>query len=179
MGNTIEFLGLMMGPDGARPDDHKIKVIQDWAQPRHQHDVRAFLGLANVYHRFIRHLAHVARPMADLTRTNAPFHWGEWQANEFQSSKDQLTSAPLLLLPHEDLPFTDMIAASDAAMGAVLMQDQRQGLQPVEYLSRCLSDRNGYPSGSVNAQFRHYGEFGAMWKHTVQLLSRTQRQFTR
>ena len=56
----------------------------------------------------------------------------------FQTLKDRLTQAPLLLLPNDELPFVVMTNASDYATGAVLMQDQGKGLQPVEYLSRRL-----------------------------------------
>ena len=74
----------------------------------------------------------------DLTKKQEPFIWGDAQEISFQTLKDKLTQAPLLLLPNDDLPFVVMTDASDYATGAVLMQDQGKGLQPVEYLSRRL-----------------------------------------
>lgn len=78
--------------------------------------------------------------MTDLTRNAVPFKWGRPQQEAFQTLKDRLTMAPLLLLPNDDLPFTAMTDASDLAIGVVLMQDRGHGLHPVEYLSRRLND---------------------------------------
>lgn len=55
--DQIEFLGVVVGPDEARPDNAKIWVVQDWPQPRSAHDIRSFLGLANFYHGFVKGFA--------------------------------------------------------------------------------------------------------------------------
>lgn len=136
----MEFLGVIVGKDGARPDQSKIRLVKDWPQPRNVHHVRAFLGLANFYRRFVPKFASIARPLTDLTRLHEPFVWGAAQALAFRTLKDCLTEAPLLLLPNDELPFVVMTDASDFATGAVLMQDVGSGLQPVEYLSRRLGE---------------------------------------
>ena len=46
-----------------------------------------------------------------------------------------MTEAPVLCIPNEELPFTVTTDASDFAVGAVLSQDQGQGLQPVAFIS--------------------------------------------
>ena len=73
--------------------------------------------------------------MMHLTKLHEPFVWGDAQEMAFQTLKDRLTQAPLLLLPNDELSFVVMTDASDYATGAVLMQDQGKGLQPIEYLS--------------------------------------------
>ena len=50
-----------------------------------------------------------------------------------------MTSAPILLLPDPNKPFTITTDASDFAIGAVLTQDKGKGEQPVAYESRKLS----------------------------------------
>ncbi|GJP35280.1 hypothetical protein CLOM_g19773 [Closterium sp. NIES-68] len=49
-----------------------------------------------------------------------------------------LTSAPVLILPDPERNYVIEADASDQAVGAVLMQDQGNGLQPIAYLSKKL-----------------------------------------
>ena len=50
-----------------------------------------------------------------------------------------MTKAPVLCIPDPDLPFTVTTDASDFAVGAVLMQDQGQGPQPIAFTSRKMN----------------------------------------
>ena len=59
-------------------------------------DVQAFLGLANFYHRFVRHFADIARPLTDLTRKDIEFAWTAECAASFKMLKMALTTAPVL-----------------------------------------------------------------------------------
>ncbi|GJP73241.1 hypothetical protein CLOP_g3985 [Closterium sp. NIES-67] len=49
-----------------------------------------------------------------------------------------LTSVPVLILPDPERDYVIEADASDQAVGAVLMQDQGNGLQPITYLSKKL-----------------------------------------
>ena len=71
--DEMEFLGVVVGKGGARPDNTKIQLVQDWPTPRNVHHIKAFLGLANFYRRFVPKFASVARPMTDLTKLHEPF----------------------------------------------------------------------------------------------------------
>ena len=50
-----------------------------------------------------------------------------------------LATAPILLLPDFELPFVITTDASEAAVGAILEQNQGRGLQPVAFASRKLN----------------------------------------
>ncbi len=83
--------------------------------------------------------------MSDLTKKEKPFLWGDAQQRAFDILKTKLTTAPLLILPDPNLPFHLNVDASAYAIGAVLMQDQGQGLQ-LAYESRKLSPaEQNYP----------------------------------
>ena len=56
----------------------------------------------------------------------------------FETLKEKLITAPVLLLPDPTKPFTVTTDASDFAIGAVLTQDHGRGEQPVAYESRKL-----------------------------------------
>jgi len=63
----IEFLGVVIGPNGIEMEVKKVNGILSWPQPKTVRDVRKFLGLANYYRRFIKDFSRVARPMNVLT----------------------------------------------------------------------------------------------------------------
>ncbi|GJP72648.1 hypothetical protein CLOP_g3415 [Closterium sp. NIES-67] len=54
------------------------------------------------------------------------------------AAEQALTSAPVLILPDPERDYVIEADASDQAVGAVLMQDQGNGLQPIAYLSKKL-----------------------------------------
>jgi Reverse transcriptase (RNA-dependent DNA polymerase) len=46
---SVDYLGHMIGPNGLQMDPAKVKVIQDWPEPRKVKDIQSFLGFANFY----------------------------------------------------------------------------------------------------------------------------------
>jgi len=97
--------------------------------------VRAFLGLAGYYRRFVKGFSSIAAPLTNLTRQNTLVTeaWTEACERAFQSLKDALTTAPVLLFPDLTKPFVVYTDASKVAAGAVLLQDQGAGLQPIAF----------------------------------------------
>ena len=66
----------------------------------------------------------------------------------FQSLKEALSTAPVLVSPDPELPYEVFTDASDFALGAVLLQNQGKNNQPIAYLSRKLSPtERRYPIG--------------------------------
>ncbi|OWY99881.1 reverse transcriptase, partial [Phytophthora megakarya] len=65
---------------------------------------------------------------------------GDEQRAAFERVKAVLISKPLLVYPDFQLPFTLVTDASKVELGAVLMQDQGHGLQPVSYASKVASE---------------------------------------
>jgi len=64
----IEFLGVVIGPNGIEIEAEKVDGVLSWPQPKNVKDVRKFLDLANYYRRFIKDFTQVARPMNVLTQ---------------------------------------------------------------------------------------------------------------
>jgi len=49
----VEYLGYILSPSGLTMSDNKVKIIQDWPEPKKVKDIQFFLGFANFYYWFI------------------------------------------------------------------------------------------------------------------------------
>ncbi|KAK1616123.1 hypothetical protein QYE76_021640 [Lolium multiflorum] len=59
----VGFLGHILSAGGIAVDPAKIKTVAEWTAPTTQTEVRAFLGLAGYYRRFVEGFSSIARPM--------------------------------------------------------------------------------------------------------------------
>jgi len=64
----VEFLGVVIGPEGIKMEEGKVKGVLEWPTSQGVKDIQKFLGLANYYRRFIEGFATVARPLHDLVK---------------------------------------------------------------------------------------------------------------
>jgi len=64
----VGFLGVVIGPEGIKMEEEKVKGILEWPMPKSVKEVQKFLGLANYYRWFIEGFATVARPLHDLVK---------------------------------------------------------------------------------------------------------------
>ena len=46
----VGFLGVVIGPEGIKMEEEKIKGVLEWPTPKCIKDVQKFLGLANYYY---------------------------------------------------------------------------------------------------------------------------------
>ncbi len=83
----VKYLGICLHPGHVAMDPTKLLGIAEWPTPTKLHDVRAFLGFAGFYRRFIRNFSHLARPLNDLTRKNTPWSWTTECEQAFQALK--------------------------------------------------------------------------------------------
>ena len=142
----VDFLGMIVGWDGIKMDQEKVKAILKWPEPKTVRAVRSFLRLANFYQRFIKDYAKVARPLHDLTRKENPFCWEEPQQVVFDTLKLHFTTAPILAFPDIDFVFCLESDASNYATGAVLSIEKEGVWHPVAFSFHSMTpqERN-YP----------------------------------
>ena len=143
----VEFLGYFVGREGLRADPKKVQTVSNWVTPTDTTGVRAFLGCAGFYRKFIKGFSEIALPLTDLTGKGIKFQWGEKEEAAFRKLKEEMESTQVLALPDVDKPFVIHTDASGYATGAVLQQDQGRGLQPVAYLSeKMIQAEMNYPT---------------------------------
>jgi hypothetical protein len=73
----------------------KVKAVTEWLTPSNLKEVRAFVGFANFYRRFIQNFSQLARLLHDLTKKDTPFVWGSAQQSAFKQLKVMFTSEPI------------------------------------------------------------------------------------
>ena len=68
----VGFLGLIIGKDGIKMEEVKVKVkgVLDWPRPKYIKDIQKFLGLANYYRRFVKDFDTIAEPLHWLVKKN-------------------------------------------------------------------------------------------------------------
>ncbi|XP_072081170.1 uncharacterized protein [Arachis hypogaea] len=101
----VKFLGHVVSKGGIAVDPSKVEAVMEWERPTTVTEVRSFLGLAGYYRRFIEGFSRIALPMTKLTRKEVPFEWTSECEESFQTLKQRLTSAPVLILPEPREPF--------------------------------------------------------------------------
>ena len=138
------YLGHIVGNGTVQPEQGKLVTVQMFSIPETKTHVRAFLGLTGYYRRFIPNYADVALPLTDLTKKKAPnqIRWDEKCNQAFSKLKELLCSSPILQSPDFSRPFILQTDASDQGVGAVLSQQEEDGVEnPVSYYSRKLLPR--------------------------------------
>jgi hypothetical protein len=140
---SLEFLGHMVGEGQMKPKVDKVEMVREAKRPETKKQLRSFLGLVGYYRRFIPNFAAIAVPLTDLTKKREPDRvtWGESQEHSFKTLKALMTSSPILQLPECTKPFVLRTDASNAGLGAVLLQHQGDDVFPVAYASRKLLPR--------------------------------------
>jgi hypothetical protein len=120
----IEYLGVIISHNKVEMDPVKIVGVADWLTPSNKKEVQSFVSFVNFYRRFIPGFSHHAHALFDLTMKDVRFIWGLPQEDSFMKLKELITSAPVLVLPNDDLLFRLEADGSGITTGAVLSQQQ-------------------------------------------------------
>ncbi|KAK7929525.1 hypothetical protein WMY93_005920 [Mugilogobius chulae] len=96
----------------------KVAVVKNWPEPTDLKSLRSFLGFCGYYRRFIASYSTIVRPLTELTKAFAD----------------------------PTKPYVLHVDASMNGLGAVLNQEYTEGLKPVAFASRKLSEsERNYP----------------------------------
>jgi len=134
-----EYLGHTVDSTGLRPNDKKVRDVQNFPVPSSVTQVKSFLGLAGFYRPFIEKFGIVAEPLTRLLRKDTPFAWSSEQQQAFEALKQRLTEAPVLSFPDFNETFYLATDASSIGLGAALMQRHDGRYKPIAFASRKLN----------------------------------------
>ena len=114
------YLEHIIGVDGVRVHEEKIRAIKDWPEPRNVTELRGFIGICTYYGKFVNSFSQLAAPLTDLTRKGA-FSWLDTAQRAFDRLKEVMSNYRVLALPDFLQPFVLECDASGEGIGAVLM----------------------------------------------------------
>jgi hypothetical protein len=127
----------MIYPGGLGVVASKVEVVMSIPKPRNVSRLRAFLGLYNYYHKFVKTFTAIAKPLTILTRLDQPWIWRAEQEAAFGQLKDRLASAPILRRPIVRRTHQLHTEWSTLGIGAVLTQMDDGGKEfVIAYASR-------------------------------------------
>ena len=137
----VGFLEVIIGPDGIKMEEEKVKGVVEWLTSKCVKDIQKFLGLVNYYRRFIEGFASIARPLHDMVKKNKKWEWTEKQEKAFKELKEWFTKEPVLAAPDIDKKMRMEVDASDYVTGGVLSMECEDGLwRPVAFLFKSLNE---------------------------------------
>ena len=145
---TVDYLGHVIRPGLLEVATKNTAAIDGFEEPKTQTHLRSFLGVCNVYRRFVPNFAQVSAPLNELLKKGAPVELpplNEHQRRSFNLLKQALKEPPILRLPRPSLPYSVDTDASDYQIGCALLQTHEDGSRyPIGFWSRSLiqAERN-------------------------------------
>ena len=131
--SDVHYLGHIVSAEGIRPDPSKIKAILE-AAPKNRKQIRAWLGLASYYRRYVKKFANIVRPLTSFVNSRKPFKGLTPEMSKaIENIKSVLTTEPVLSHPDFETPFSVHCDASPDAISAVLTQVVNGVEHPVMY----------------------------------------------
>ncbi len=131
---TVTYLGKQVGQGLVRPIEAKVQAVIDYPVPHTRRALRRFLGMCGYYRGFCCNFADVVAPLTSLSSPKTEFRWSPACQHAFEAAKALLCSAPVLSAPDFQRPFKLEVDASGCGAGAVLLQEDAQGVDhPVCY----------------------------------------------
>ena len=141
--DTVKYLGHIVRPGTLEVDLATVTALKQATYPKTQTEMRSFLGLCNVYRRFVPQYSKVSGPLNDLLRKEVPSTLPELtqeQKDAFHKLIQLVTAPPILKLPRSGLPYSIDTDASKSQIGCALFQTHPDGKRhPVGYWSRTLN----------------------------------------
>ena len=135
----MQFLGHIVGINRIKPDPQKVDKLKNLPPPKTLTQLRAFIGLASYYRRFIEGFSKRANSLNKLLQKDIPFEWTKECDETFNWLKQSLISPPILQYPDYNEPFILFTDASYQGLGAVLSQLKDNNEHVIAYASRTLT----------------------------------------
>lgn len=133
---TIKYLGHIYSKNGVSPDPEKVKAVKEMPSPTCVKDLQRFLGILNYLGGFIKNLASETESLRGLIKKSCEFQWNATYEKIYNHLKDIICQAPVLAHFDPKQPIVLSVDSSQAAVGAVLLQNNH----PICYASQSLTN---------------------------------------
>jgi hypothetical protein len=128
VGTTVKFAGYIVSDSGITPDPEKVQAIRDFPTPTDVTSLRSYLGLANQLGSFLPDLSQSTSHMRTLLRKDTAFVWTPDIQQQFERSKEILTSE-MIVKPFDLQLKTSVLtdASKLHGLGYILLQWETSG----------------------------------------------------
>ncbi|KAJ3704029.1 hypothetical protein LUZ61_007734 [Rhynchospora tenuis] len=135
-----KFLGFIVSERGIEVHPSKCQAIMDMQPPNSIKAVQELTGRIAALGRFISKSAEICQPFFQTFKKNKKFQWSEECQQAFTKIKEYLATPPVISRPLKGETLYLYIAASDTAVSAALVREEKGVQKPVYFISRVLRD---------------------------------------
>lgn len=137
--SSITFLGHRVDQHGAVPLPDKVDAIRNFKKPATVKGLQEFIGMVTFYYRFLPAAASIMEHLYELLSCKSKeLSWNETASIAFESIKEALANATMLVHPRCNAPTALTVDASETAVGGVLEQLVNKQWQAIAFFSRRL-----------------------------------------
>jgi hypothetical protein len=137
----VNYLGHVVLPGNLAVAPRDVDTIKQAKYPTTITELRSFLGMCNVFTRFVPSFSKIAGPLTNMLKNGAAEVFEELtleQQDAFGRLRESLIDPTILVLPREDAPYT--LDVDECGIGACQQQEQPDGsLAPCDYYSKTLN----------------------------------------
>ena len=138
--SSLDYFGHVINGEGLSPSKEKVKAIIDLAPPKDVPGLRQIIGMVQYLGRYIPNLAQVMQPLNELLRADSVWCWDTAQQNAFDEVKRIVSQEPVLVFYDVNKPTVVSADACRYGLGGALWQQHPEGLKPVAYFSRTMTN---------------------------------------
>jgi hypothetical protein len=166
-----KILGCLISAKRIEANSNKIRAIREMEEPKTKKDIQKLNGRVEALNRFSSKSAERSLPFFKALKGKGNIEWGPEQSKAFAELKEYIEKMAILLPPSPLEPLFLYVAASKAAVSAVLVREvegEKRKLQsPVYFISEALSgskllcselDKIAYAVVTATRKLRHYFE---------------------
>jgi len=114
--------------------NNRVKIIQDWLEPKKVKDIQSFLDFTNFYHWFIFNYLNIVISLTYLTQKDILWKFNSSCHDAFNSLKKTFTSTPILTYWIPDAQLIVETDAWDYALIAILsIVNKENEVHPVAF----------------------------------------------
>ncbi|KAJ3705468.1 hypothetical protein LUZ61_009173 [Rhynchospora tenuis] len=135
-----KFLGFIVSERGIEVHPSKCQAIMDMEPPSFIKAVQELTGRIAALGRFISKSAEICQLFFQTFKKNKKFQWSEECQQAFTKIKKYLTTPPVISRPVKGETLYLYIAASDTAVSAALVKEEKGTQKSVYFISRVLRD---------------------------------------
>ena len=165
---SVEYLGYILSPSGLTMSNDKVKIIQDWPEPKKVKNIQSFLGFINFYCWFIFNYLDIVILLTCLIRKDIPWKFDSSCQDAFNSLKKAFTSTPILTHWISNVQLIMETDALDYAFAAILsIVNKDNEVHPVAFYS-CIFTTAELNYDTHNKELLAIFEAFKIWQHYLE-----------